>query len=140
VLLLKLLGIHSVVVPSIVATATVVVHTSSEAVHPTKRTQGVRTVRKVHGILLPPLLLLLLLVTDLHIAPVRVLGASTSEAPHAASTGPGEVQVVGTPRDLRVALNSRQLLLLLHHGLELLLLLRISQLHVIHVLNTISSL
>ena len=137
-LLLELLGVHTVVVPSVIAAVAVVVHTS-EAIHPTETTQVVRAIRKVHWILLAPLLLLLLLVSELCIAPVRVLGANASKAPHAASTGSGEVQVVGAPRELRVALDGCQLLLLLHHGLELLLL-RISHLHAIHVLETVSSL
>lgn len=122
VLLLELLRIHSVV-----AVIVVVIHASNA-------THIVRAVGHIHGILLPPLLLL---ISAKLIAPVGVLGSHVSKGPHTSATVPGEVRIVGTPQ-LIAALDSSELLclLLLHHGMELLpLLLLVLKRHVVHVLK-----
>lgn len=100
-LLLELLRIHPVVIV-VVAVVVIVVH-PSEIVHPSESTHVVGAVRKIHGILLAPLLLLAS--TELRIAPASILSADASKGPHAPAASTGEVQVVRTTRHLWVALD-----------------------------------
>jgi len=93
VLLLELLRIHPAIIVVVVAVVAVVHH----IVHSSETTHVVGAVGKIHGILLPALLLLTS--TELSIVPGGILAANAAKGTHASTATP-EVEIVGAPTHL----------------------------------------